>query len=326
MRDVARLADVSPMTVSRALRNDPGVAPDKRARILEAVALLGYRGNHHASNLRTGASSGLVGVVVTNLANPFYSQLAIGIESKAAEHGMRVILANSGEDLAKERQLVNDFAARKLDGIIVVPTANEHTHLDPAGLAGMPVVLAASPPVRISVDAVLLDDFSGTWQATRNLIARGHRDIGFLGLPASTWTGSERFRGYCAALEESGIEVDERYVRRRQPDVAAAMAATVSLLDQDRPPTALFTANNRNTIGAYRAIRGRREPVAIAGFDDFELADLLGLPLTVVAYDPGEFGRQAAALLCDRIENPGDSTRAPRRVIIPTRVVEYGAD
>jgi len=146
----------------------PASPPTSAPRILDAVALLGYRGNHHASHLRTGASSGLVGVVVTNLANPFYSQLAIGVESKAAEHGMRVILANSGEDLAKERQLVNDFAARKLDGVIVVPTANEHAHLDPAGLAGMPVVLAASPPIRISVDAVLLDDFSGTWQATRS--------------------------------------------------------------------------------------------------------------------------------------------------------------
>ena len=153
-------------------------------------------------------------------------------------------------------------AYRWLDGIIVVPAANEHAHLDPAGLAGMPVVLAASPPIRISVDAVLLDDFSGTWEATRSLIARGHSDIGFLGLPASTWTGSERFRGYCAALEESGIDVNERYVLRREPDVATAMAATNSLLDQARPPTALFTANNRNTIGAYRAIRDRREPVA----------------------------------------------------------------
>lgn len=324
LRDVARHAMVSPMTVSRALRNEAGVAPDKRARILAAVSALGYRGNEHARNLRTGTSSGLVAVVVTNLANPFYSQLALGIESETSEHGMRVIVANSGEDLRRERQLVNEFAARKLDGIIVVPTSNEQEHLDPANLAGMPVVLAASPPSRISVDAVLLDDFNGAWEATRNLIARGHRRIGFLGLPASTWTGSERYRGYCAALEECDIEVDESLVLRRQPDVAAAVAATRTLLDQVDPPTAIFTANNRNTIGAYRATHQLRDQVAIAGFDDFEFADLLGLPVTVVAYDALEFGRQAASLLHDRIANAGGPALEPRRVIIPTSLVEYG--
>ena len=151
-----------------------------------------------------------------------------------------------------------------------------------------------------------------------------HRKIAFLGLQASTWTGSERFRGYSAALEEAGIQFDERIVSRQHRDVAAAERATLAMLDQEDPPTAVFAANNRNTIGAYRAIRARRPDTALAGFDDFELADMLALPLTVVKYDPEELGRRAAELLCDRIDNPRPQAEpAARRIVIQTELVEY---
>jgi len=326
MRDVARHAGVSPMTVSRALRDDPRVSPEARTRVMAAVDALGYRRNEAARNLRLGRSSGLVGVVVTNLANPFYSQLALGVETMADEHGMRVMLGNSGEDVARERQLVHDFASRRLDGIVVVPVGSDHRHLNAAQQAGIPVVLAASPPVKFVADAVMLDDFGGTWEATHHLIEARHRKIAFLGLQASTWTGSERFRGYCAALEDAGIPLDERIVSRQHRDVAAAERATLEMLDQEDPPTAVFAANNRNTIGAYRAIRERRSSIALAGFDDFELADVLALPLTVVKYDPQELGRRAAELLCDRINNPQPQAEAAaRRIVIPTKLVEYGS-
>src|SRR5205807_1361311 len=157
--------------------------------------------------------------VVTNLANPFYSQLALGLEAAVAERGMRVMLGNSGEDPARERRLVHDFASRRLDGLVVVPASNDHSHLGADQLRGMPVVLAARPPVRIEADSVLLDDFGGTWEVTRQLIDAGHCRIAFLGLPGASWTGSERYRGYCAALDEAGIEVDPRYTAYRQREV-----------------------------------------------------------------------------------------------------------
>jgi LacI family transcriptional regulator len=323
MRDVADYARVSPMTVSRTLRDDPSVAPEKRSRVLEAVAVLGYRRNEAARNLRLGRSTRLLGVIITNIANPFYAQLALGIEAYADERGMRVVFANSGENTERERLLVQDFAARRLDGIIAVPAANQHDHLDPAGLSGIPVVLAASPPHRINADAVLLDDFGGTYEATSILIARGHTNIGFLGLPAATWTGSERYRGYVAALEAAGLAVQDRFVRRHQPDVAAAVGAANAILDQPDPPTAVFAANNRNTIGAYRAIRARGGTTALAGFDDFDFADLLDLPLIVVSYDARELGRVAAELLCGHIDEPAAGSSLARRVVIPTTVIDY---
>ena len=326
MRDVAAHLGVSPMTVSRALRDDPRVSADTKARVLDAVDALGYWRNEAARSLRLGRSQDLLGLIVTNLANPFYSQLALGVESVAAEKGMRVILGNSGEDPQHERQLASDFASRRLAGIIAVPSGNHHGHLEPARLGGIPVVLTASPPAKIAVDSVLLDDFGGTWAATVKLVERGHSRIGFVGPAASTWTGSERFRGFCAALEEAGLPVQDRYISRNQLDVASAERAVAALLEQPDPPTALFAANNRNTIGAYRAVRKHHTTTDLAGFDDFELADMLALPVIVVTYDTRELGRQAATLLCERIENPQRrQATTPRQIVIPTSVVEYGA-
>lgn len=327
MRDVASYAGVSSMTVSRALREDPRVSATTRARVLDAVDALGYRRNEVARSLRLGHSHRLLGLIITNLANPFYSQLALGVEEVAAENGMRVILGNSGEDQKREHELAHDFAARRLDGIIAVPSGNHHRHLEPATLGGTPVVLTASPGAQIGVDSVLLDDFGGTWAAIVKLIERGHTRIGFIGPAASTWTGSERFRGFCAALEEAGLSVEDRYVSRNHLDVASAERAAGNLLDQRDPPTALFAANNRNTTGAYRAIRKRRAVVSLAGFDDFELADMLSLPLIVVRYDPRELGRKAAALLCERIMDPRHGRAIPpRQIVVPTSVVEYDAN
>ena len=215
--------------------------------------------------------------------------------------------------------------AKKLAGLIVVPAGNDHEHFGPQAIDGMPVVLAATPPQGIDIDCVLVDDFRGTYDACRKLIGAGHTRIGFLGLPASTWSGSERFRGYAAAMDDAGLEIDEHLVSRHRGDIRLAQAATRSLLELPEPPTALITGNNRNTIGALRALRNSETQVALAGFDDIEIADLLQLPLSVVAYDAGAVGREAARLLLEQIE-PGPPGTAPhhgQRVMIPTRIIDY---
>jgi LacI family transcriptional regulator len=309
MRDIAARLGVSAMTVSRAIRGDDGISEATRQRVLAAVAEAGYRPNDLARRLRTGESDELAGLIVTSLANPFYAQLAVGAEEVATARGTGLVVASSNGDPGRERGLVRSMVARHLAGLVVVPAGNDHRHL-----AELPVVLAATPPRGIDADCVLVDDFGGTYEACRTLIGRGHERIGFLGLPAALWTGSERYRGYAAALEDAGLALDERHVRRHRGDVGIAEKAARELLAQPDPPTALITANNRNTIGALRA--ARNHPVALAGFDDIEVADLLQLPLSVVAYDAAEVGRAAARLLFDR-----SGTR--QRVIIPTRIVDH---
>jgi LacI family transcriptional regulator len=320
MREVATSLGVSSMTVSRAIRGDSGISAATRERVLKAVTALGYRPNDLARRLRTGEAHELVGLIVTSLANPFYSQLAVGVEQSAGARGVGVVVAGTGGDLAKERELVRDMAARRMAGLIVTPAGNSHRHLSPDRLDGAPVVLAATPPRGIDVDCVLVDDFGGTYEACQTLIGRGHERIGFLGLPASLWTGSERYRGYAAALEDAGLVLDERHVSRHRGDIQLAAAATRELLALPEPPTALITANNRNTIGALRAVRHSPVPVALAGFDDIELADLLQLPLSVVSYDAAEVGREAARLLFDRID---EKRTGNQRVIIPTEIIDH---
>ena len=321
LREVAALAKVSPMSASRALRNQEGVSQETREQVLAAARTLGYRPNEIARSLRPGQKTGMIGLVVTNLANPFYSRLALGVESIAATRDMRVLLTNTNEDEQRERDIVHDLAARQVDGIIVVPAGFGHRHLE----LGIPVVLAARPPYGIEADCVLVDDFGGAREATAQLLAQGHRRIGFLGNPPAVYTGAERFRGFCAALQEAGVDLDERHVRRAQQDAASAERATLDLLDLDEPPTAVFAANNRNTIGVLRAIRKTGRQLAVGGFDDFELADMLGVPLTIVAYDADELGRHAARLLLDHLTaTPDAPPPAARRTIIPTSVIEYG--
>lgn len=324
MRDVAERASVSPMTVSRVLHDDPRVSVKTRNRVLAAVDELGYRRNEVARNLRLGRTSGLIGLIVTNLANPFYSQLALGVESVAARNGLKVVLTNTDEDVTRERVLIAELTARRVDGIIVVPAGSDHAHLDPAAPGALPVVLGARPPTNLPIDCVLVDDFGGARAATTQLVAAGHERIGFLGLPPSVWTSSERFRGFCVALEEAGVALDERYVRLRQRTIPAAEEAARQLLELAEPPTALFCANSRNTLGAYRAVSRLAPETALAGFDDFELADVLSVPLVVVAYDPRELGAKAAELLVRRLPGSTADPAPVSRVVVPTNVVNYG--
>lgn len=323
MRDVAALAGVSTMTVSRALHDDPRITQGTKRRVMAAVQRLGYLRNDTARNLRIGRGAGAVGLVIGNLANPFYSQLAVGISETVERQGLTVMLVNAGGDTDREASLVMDLMSRRVAGIVIAPESDDHRHLAPDRMHGTPVVFVARPPAGVKADCVLVDDYAGTREATSRLIRRGHTRIAFVGLPSTVWAGAERFRGFQAALKEAGLRLDQKYIRYQESDVAAAERTVRSLLAMAKPPTALFAANNRTMIGALRAASDAKVPIALAGFDDFELADMLALPLIVVAYDAVDLGRQAAQLLLDRVGASGREM-PPRRVIVTTSVVEYG--
>jgi LacI family transcriptional regulator len=311
------------MTVSRVLHDDPRISEGTKRRVRAAVRELGYLRNDTARNLRIGRGAGAVGLVVSNLANPFYSQLALGVGEVAERQALTVMLVNSAGDTEREKRLIADLTSRRVVGIIIAPAGDDHRPLAASALQGTPVVLVARPPSGIAADCVLVDDFAGTQEACSRLIARGHSRLGFVGLPATVWTGAQRFKGFRAALAEAGIRLERRYVRYQESDVAAAEKTVRSLLTIKDPPTALFAANNRNMIGALRAVGRTGSPTALAGFDDFELADMLDLPLIVVTYDAMALGREAARLLLDRV-GPGGPDLPPRKVIMPTTVIEYG--
>jgi len=320
MRDVASEARVSTMTVSRVLHDDSQVAEATRARVLAAVEKLKYRRNEFARNLRLGRDAGVVGLVVANLANPFYSEVALGVEEILAEHHLRLMIGNSGESVQSEEDLIFDFETRRVDGMIVTPAGRDQPSLRRLVESHLPLVLAGTPPAGIDADCVLADDFGGALSSTRRLIEIGHRRVAFIGNPPSLYTDAERFRGFSAALEEAGLKAPARYVHRVKSDVVGYEAAARELLQGSRPPTAIFCANNRITLGVLRAMFATKIHVAAICFDDFEVADLVGVPLILVSFDAGLLGRSAAEMLMDQInhaENVGS-----RRLTIPTTLIE----
>jgi LacI family transcriptional regulator len=184
----------------------------------------------------------------------------------------------------------------------------------------MPLVLASRLVSGLEADTVLLDDVRGAYESTREILRLGHRRIAFLGNLVSVSTAERRFEGFRRALTEAGVELDEGLVRRGQQDANAARIATEELLASPDRPTAIFSANNRNTIGALEAIGAHPDqpPPTLVGFDDVELAHLLRIPLLIVSHDPEELGAAAARMLFDRLD--GDPGAAPRLVELPVSV------
>ena len=256
MKEVATLAGVSLATVSRVINSEGTVRPDLADKVHEAVALLGYRRDLTATNLRRAdRASASIGIVFDDVANPFHAALLRGVETVARTRGVLPLVGSSDEDAARERELAEAFLSRRVDGLIVVPSGPDHSYLRTDHDAGVGLVFVDRPPSFIDADCVLSDNAGGAFAATAHLIARGHRRIAFLGDQSRIFTAVERRRGYREALAEHGLPSDDRLVRMELHDSVAAAAAAGELLAGDEPPTALFTAQNLITLGAVRRLR-----------------------------------------------------------------------
>lgn len=324
VKEVAQRAGVSPMTVSRTLSGGVNVKPDVQQRVMAAVTELGYHRNENARSIRPGHSSGLIGVTITNIANPYYSTFALGVEEEAALTGRRILLGNTSEDPAREAELVGDFLGRRVDGLIVVPASSISQHLAHSQSQGVPVVLASRRVDGLDADSVVLADGDGAYRGTTALIDAGHTRIGYLGNTLAIFTGGRRHAGFIRALEERRIPIEPTLIAAGQQTVDQARVATRTLLDMKNPPTAIFCANNRNTIGAVKEIsqqlRGGLKTAdefpELMSFDDFELAELSPVPISVIDHDPRELGRTAARMLLDRLD-AGDNGAPMREVELP---------
>ena len=325
MREVAALARVSIKTVSRVVNGESGVSPQLARRVLSASERLDYLHNMTASSLRrSDGRSATIGVVLEDVANPFASALHRSIEDVAVLRGVLVLAGSSDEDPERERKLVAAFASRRVDGLIVQPAGHDHSYLLAERRAGTPMVFVDRPPAFLDADTVLTDNAAGVHRGMNQLIANGHRRVGYLGDLHTIATAAERYEGYRAALEEHEIQLDEQLVRLDLRGVEKAEAATTDLMNLPEQPTALFTGQNLLTIGAFRVLRrlGLHKKVALIGFDDILLADLLEPGITVIAQDPAGIGRAAAEILFRRL----DGERGPsHHAIVRTRMINRGS-
>jgi LacI family transcriptional regulator len=317
MRDVAQQAGVSLKTVSRVINAEAGVTPGTAAKVTEAIDALGFERNDLARSLRQGRSSSTLGLVIEDVANPFYSAVAQAVEAVASDRGFLLITASALEDAERERELVGALLRRRVDALLVVPAGPDHRYISSAART----VFLDRPAQGIEADTVLLDNLGGARRAVEHLIAHGHTRIACVCDTAELYTMRERLTGYREALDAAGLEADPVLTASGNHDAAAAQAAVERLLalPDKRRPTAIFAANNRNTVGALHAF-AERPPVALVGFDDFELADLLGT--TVVRADAWRLGEQAAALAFARLD--GDD-RPPLEITVPTELIVRGS-
>jgi LacI family transcriptional regulator len=312
MHDVAAAAGVSLKTVSRVVNGEAGVRQDTAARVRAAVASLHFQPNAAARSLKAGRALPMLGLVIGDVTNPFYSGIARGVEEVAAEHGYLVITSSSEEHAAREHDIVTTLCRQHVAGLLVVPTGR---HGISEREARTPTVFLDRPAAHGQGDTVLLDNLGGAERGVRYLIAQGHRRIGVVGDGQSLFTAGRRLDGYRAALEAASIAVDESLLALGAHDASRAEASVHSLLEQANPPSAIFSMNNLACVGVLRAVAAMKSPVAVLGFDGLELAAIMAPLHALVVHDPVSMGRVAARMLFTRLA--GD-TRPWQTIVLPT--------
>ena len=304
IKDVAGLAGVSTATVSRVLNNHQQISPETRARVTAAVERLDYQFNRVARRLRMEGAQ-ILGLIISDIANPFFTSVVRGIEDVAYENQYSLLLCNSDEHPAREELHMRVLLAEKVAGVIISPTDENSVVYKPLIKSGTPVVLLDRRLRHIDLDTVIVDNIQGAYDAVDHLIRLGHRRIGLIGGPMRITTARERQEGYAKALRDHGLTVAEALIKGGDFKQDSGYRAAHELLALDDPPTAIFTANNLMTLGALNAIHetGLRIPtdVAIVGFDDMPWAQSLDPPLTTISQPTCDMGRTAANLLLKRI-------------------------
>ncbi len=321
LRDVSALANVSIKTVSRVINNDPAVAAGTARRVQAAITELGFFPNPVARSLRMGRDDA-VGLVVENIADPFMSEVTCAVEEVARDRGKFVVISSAGYAPENERHVVTGLANRRVAGLILTPTSGDHSYLSMDGLQ-IPVVFVDRPPIQFEADTVVADNEGGARLATEHLIKHGHQRIAFVGDRLHVYPTRLRYQGFRVAMAEAGLRVDENLVRTDAVGLEHSTVAMTQLLELADGPTAVLSATYRTSLGVVRALHqnGRTE-VAHVSFDDFVGAESLTPPVTAIYQDPQRMGRQAAALLFDRIDG---ETGPFRRVSLPVRLIVRGS-
>ncbi|WKE72308.1 LacI family DNA-binding transcriptional regulator [Streptomyces sp. WP-1] len=328
MADVARSAGVSVATVSHVLNGTRPVSPGTRRAVLDAVDVLGYTPNTLARSLVT-ARTRSIGLAVSAISNPYFTEILQGVEAAALEAGYGLLLADPHDDPLHERKVAQLLHERRVDGMIVAPSARPGELVDYLGRHAVPTVFLdrlidppgsgeGTPPATGApfFDQICAEGAEPTAHLVTHLAGLGHRRVGLIaGLPGLSTT-RERVTGYLDGLAAAGLAHDDRLLVSGNSESAGAERAAAALLALPDPPTALVTANNAMTLGALRALRrhGLAVPgdIALCCFDDFPWADLFSPRLTAVAQPSRELGARAVRLLLERLAEPHRPSRTVR--------------
>jgi LacI family transcriptional regulator len=319
MRDVAERAGVGMMTVSRVLNDTAHVREETRDRVYRALEELQYRPNMMARALR-GFRTRSIGVIVPYLYDPFFAACAQAVGEVARRHSYSVLLATSDERAEIELEELRELQRRQVEGIIIIPACHGHSRLNTAEFNTLPMVALDRPIARSSFDRVLVENQNGATLATEHLIQHGHKRICLISLNSRIYTMQARLTGYQKAMQAAGLEPECFF---EGGDEAATHDFVRTAKSRPNAPTAIFAANGLSSRHALHAIATLNiqipDEMALIGFDDFELADLLRPALTVVRQPTEQLGHEAANLLFARLN--GAAGAPPEKRLLPVELV-----
>lgn len=308
IKEVAKRAGVSVGTASNVISGAVAVSPVRRELVLAAIRDLGYHPSDVARSLKLRRTN-MLGLIVSDITNPFFAQLVRGAEEAALARGYLLLTFNTDDRVEREKHVLGVLRGRRVDGILLVvaPIHGESTHITETIARGTPVVCLDRVPRGVSVDSVTVDNASAARECVEHLLEMKHRRIGILTGSLLLATARERLRGYRQALQSRGLRFDPDLVREGNFRMESGYQLATELLSGSSRPTALFVSNGLMAIGALRAVAdlGLRcpEDVALATFDDLPLSEVLSPPLTSVAQPAYQMGYEGAKILFDRIKS-----------------------
>ena len=320
MADVAKLAGVGKMTVSRLLSGSANVSKSTADRVHRAIRMLNYQPNELARSLRS-VHSKTIAVILPYLYDPFFATCAHAISTVATQHGYSVLITTSDENSEIECKQASLMLRRRIDGMVIIPAPNDDSYLRGEMFSRVHIVTMDRPAPDSRFDSVVVNNRAGAKAGIEHLIGHGHRRIAFLGLSRALFTMQARYAGYKEAMVKAGLTT-EGYIDCTSPE--STVTSVHALLTQPKPPTALFAANNLTMRYLLHALNVLRIDVpgqiALVGFDDFDVADVLQPALTVIRQPVYQIGEMAANLLFQRISR-GDFPAKGHRVVLPLELV-----
>jgi LacI family transcriptional regulator len=322
IKKIAEIAKVNHSTVSRALHNSPVVKPSTKERILKIAREYHYVPNEIARSLKTKKTK-IVGLIVSDIKNPFFTEIISATEAHLAKNNYNIILCNTDYSVLKEEEFLNILFSRSVDGIIISPTSLEHLHADFFQRYRLPHVLLDVKSKNLKSNCVYVDQEQGGYMAIRYLFEKGHRRIAFMAGPKTMSSSQQAIQGYIKAHKRMGVPLDEGLIIRIPQDYDAACIETQKLLRSDRKVTAIFALSDFLCIGIYRALQEENlripDDIAVLGYDDLSLLRFLKPALTTVRQPNADIGNAAAALILNNIKE--GIRREPKTIILEPELI-----